>query len=166
MSVLLLLAIVFSFFRPRQFFFPALLAYVLYGALKWIVLGLIGSRSQPEELYFQLEPEEELAAAVPSPSMRRTPSVGSPQAEGSEADSNGVSTVRRRRRRRRRGDPRRGERPNAGDAGERSTRDERPNRLTPKRPQRLPSQPNDSVSSPKPPPLIPPPSTAPKDDTE
>ena len=45
-------------FRPRQFFFPALLAYVLYGALKWIVLGLIGSRSQPEELYFQLEPED------------------------------------------------------------------------------------------------------------
>ena len=35
-----------SFFRPRQFFFPALLAYVLYGALKWIVLGLIGSRSR------------------------------------------------------------------------------------------------------------------------
>jgi CDP-diacylglycerol--serine O-phosphatidyltransferase len=111
MSLLLVLAIVFSFFRPRQFFFPALLAYVLYGALKWIVLGLIGSRSQPEELYFQLEPEEELAAAVPSPSMRRTPSVGSPQAEASAADSDGVSTVRRRRRRRRRGDMRRGERP-------------------------------------------------------
>src|SRR4029077_16235197 len=30
MSLLLVLAIVFSFFRPRQFFFPALLAYVLY----------------------------------------------------------------------------------------------------------------------------------------
>src|SRR5690242_12690556 len=69
-SVVLIVAIVLSFFRPRQFFFPALLAYVLYGALKWILLGLVGSRSQPEELYFQLEPEEELAAAVPSSSRR------------------------------------------------------------------------------------------------
>jgi CDP-diacylglycerol--serine O-phosphatidyltransferase len=164
-SIILLLAIVLSFFRPRQFFFPALLAYVLYGALKWIVLGFIGSRSQPEELYFQLEPEEELAAAVPSPSARRTPPVGVPEAAAT-GESDGVSTGRRRRRRRRRGDTRRGERPGSGSSGERSARDERPSRLTPNRPPRLQSQPNDSIPSPKPPTLIPPSSTAPKDDTE
>ena len=165
MSIILLAAIVLSFFRPRQFFFPALLAYVLYGALKWIVLGLIGSRSQPEELYFQLEPEEELAAAVPSPSARRTPPVGLPQAAAG-VDTDNVSTGRRRRRRRRRGDGRRGERPNTGEPSERTARDERPSRLTPNRPSRLNSQPNDSLATPKPPTLIPPPSTTPKDDTE
>ena len=166
MSVLLVVAIVLSFFRPRQFFFPALLAYVLYGALKWLILGLIGSRSQPEELYFALEPEEELAAAVPGPSARRTPAAALPQAAASTAESDGISTGRRRRRRRRRGDSRRGERSSAGEAGPRSTRDERPNRLTPNRPPRLPAQPNDSINSPKQPPLIPPSSTAAKDDTE
>ena len=166
MSVLLVVAIVFSFFRPRQFFFPALLAYVLYGALKWLVLGLIGSRSQPEELYFQLEPEEELAAAVPSPSARRTPAVGVTPSATSAAESDGVSTGRRRRRRRRRGDSRRGDRPGSGETGQRHARDDRPNRLTPNRPPRVQSSPNDSLSSPKSPPLIPPSSTAPKDETE
>ena len=166
MSVILLAAIVLSFFRPRQFFFPALLAYVLYGALKWLVLGLIGSRSQPEELYFQLEPEEELAAAVPSPSARRTPPVGVTPSATSGADSDGVSTGRRRRRRRRRGDSRRGDRSGSGDASERHARDDRPNRLTPNRPPRVQSSHNESIASPKPPTLIPPSSTAPKDETE
>ncbi|HEY2375404.1 MAG TPA: CDP-diacylglycerol--serine O-phosphatidyltransferase [Gemmatimonadaceae bacterium] len=163
-SVVLIVAMVLSFFRPRQFFFPALLAYVLYGALKWMILGLIGSRSQPEELYFQLEPEEELAAAASAPSHRRTPPVGVQPAASTESD--GVSTGRRRRRRRRRSDGQRGERPSSGESQERSGRSDRPNRLTPNRPSRLPSPPNDSLSAPKPPTLIPPPSTAPKDDTE
>ena len=77
-SFVLLVAVVGAFFRPRQFFFPALLAYVLYGALKWLVLGLIGSRSEPEEIYFRLEPDEELAAApIPLSPLRRTPAPGS-----------------------------------------------------------------------------------------
>ena len=164
-SVVLLVAIVLSFFRPRQFFFPALLAYVLYGALKWIVLGLIGSRSEPEEIYFRLEPEEELAAAVPS-SQRRTPSLGvqSPVV----AESDGVS-VRRRRRRRRRGDGRRGERPKANEPEERnaarSEHGDRPNRLTPNRAPRIPPRHEEPSATPKPPTLLPP-STAPEDDNE
>ena len=107
-SLVLVAAIVGLIFLPRQFFFPALLAYVLYGALKWLVLGLIGSRSEPEEIYFQLEPEEELAAAIPPPGPRRTPAVGVQSASVDETD--GSSPARRgRRRRRRRGDGRRGE---------------------------------------------------------
>jgi len=162
-SLVLLIALIGAFFRPRQFFFPALLAYVLYGALKWIVLGLIGSRSEPEEIYFQLEPEEELAAAIPPPSLRRTPAAGVQSPGVTESD--GV-TGRRRRRRRRRGDARRGQRPlsDSEERPPRSERNERPNRLTPNRPPRIPPPQNEQNASPKPPLL--PPSSAPKDDTE
>ncbi|HEV8234981.1 MAG TPA: CDP-diacylglycerol--serine O-phosphatidyltransferase [Gemmatimonadaceae bacterium] len=163
-SLVLVIALIGAFFRPRQFFFPALLAYVLYGALKWIVLGLIGSRSEPEEIYFQLEPEEELAAAIPPPSLRRTPPVGVQSSVG-VTESDGVSPGRRRRRRRRRGDGRRSERPTESEErSPRSDRGERPNRLTPNRPPRIAPQ-TDQSSEPKPPTLLPPP-TNPKDNSE
>jgi CDP-diacylglycerol--serine O-phosphatidyltransferase len=163
-SFVLVIALVGAFFRPRQFFFPALLAYVLYGALKWIVLGLIGSRSEPEEIYFQLEPEEELAAAIPPPSLRRTPSLGV-QSSAGVGESDGVSPGRRRRRRRRRGDGRRNERTTESEGrSPRSDRGERPNRLTPNRPPRIAPQPDQS-SEPKPAPHLPPP-TSPEDNSE
>ena len=163
-SLVLVIALIGAFFRPRQFFFPALLAYVLYGALKWIVLGLIGSRSEPEEIYFQLEPEEELAAAIPPPSLRRTPAVGVQSTAGVN-EGDGVSPGRRRRRRRRRGDGRRSERtPDSEERSPRSDRGERPNRLTPNRPPRIAPQ-TDQSSEPKPPTLLPPP-TNPKDNSE
>jgi len=163
-SLVLVIALIGAFFRPRQFFFPALLAYVLYGALKWIVLGLIGSRSEPEEIYFQLEPEEELAAAIPPPSPRRTPPVGVQSSVG-VSESDGVSPGRRRRRRRRRGDGRRSERTTESEErSPRSDRGERPNRLTPNRPARIAPQ-TDQSSESKPPTLLPPP-TNPKDNSE
>jgi CDP-diacylglycerol--serine O-phosphatidyltransferase len=172
-SVVLLSAIAGLIFLPRQFFFPALLAYVLYGALKWLVLGLIGSRSEPEEIYFQLEPEEELAAAIPS-TMRRTPSYAPVQ------EDDGTMPVRRRRRRRRRGEStRRGERPLTSDSSERSPRSERndrPNRSdrsdrsTQNRSPRTPRQEPDASAKPSPsstPPASPSaPPTAPKDQKE
>jgi CDP-diacylglycerol--serine O-phosphatidyltransferase len=159
-SLILVAAIVGLIFLPRQFFFPALLAYVLYGALKWLVLGLIGSRSEPEEIYFQLEPEEELAAAIPSQTLRRTPSLGQ---TAIVSESDGGLPVRRRRRRRRRGDGRRGERPSA-ESEERSPRSERldrPSRQTPNRPPRIPPRQDESPAAPPPPPATPP-----KDNTE
>ena len=163
-SLVLVIALIGAFFRPRQFFFPALLAYVLYGALKWIVLGLIGSRSEPEEIYFQLEPEEELAAAIPPPSLRRTPSLGV-QSSAGVSERDGVSPGRRRRRRRRRGDGPRNERTTESDErSPRSDRGERPNRLTPNRPPRIAPK-TDQSSEPKPPTLLPPPAT-PKDNSE
>jgi CDP-diacylglycerol--serine O-phosphatidyltransferase len=170
-SLILVAAIAGLIFLPRQFFFPALLAYVLYGALKWLVLGLVGSRSEPEEIYFQLEPEEELAAAIPS-SLRRTPLSAQPAIS---EDIDGSGPARRRRRRRRRGDGRRAERPLTSDAPDRaprSDRGERPNRPTPNRPPRIPPRPEGS-SSPTPKPPMPGPSANPpspnpasKDDTE
>ena len=156
-SLVLVAAVIGLFFRPRQFFFPALLAYVLYGALKWLVLGLIGTRAEPEEIYFQLEPEEELAAAIPSSSSRRTPSFGMQSTTVIETD--GTSTGRRRRRRRRRGEGRRGERGLTNESTERASpprndrndRGERGSRNTPARPPRTSARPEDtSAATPKP----------------
>ena len=177
-SIVLVAAIAGLIFLPRQFFFPALLAYVLYGALKWLVLGLIGSRTEPEEIYFQLEPEEELAAAIPSPSLRRTPPLGvQPQLD---TDVDGVAPARRRRRRRRRGDGSRSERGLTGDMEgrasrndrkERPDRNERPNRPTPNRPPRVPPPQESTGLGTKPPSSSPPlpaapPPPAPKDEKE
>lgn len=180
-SLVLVAAIAGLIFLPRQFFFPALLAYVLYGALKWLVLGLIGSRTEPEEIYFQLEPEEELAAAIPPPS-RRTPAIA--VQSQSDMDSDGSVPARRRRRRRRRGEGNRSERGLTSDEGhasrndrkerldrnDRPDRNERPGRPTPNRPPRVTPQ-TESTSLPtKPPasspPLVAPPSPPPKDEKE
>jgi CDP-diacylglycerol---serine O-phosphatidyltransferase len=176
-SLVLVAAIVGLIFLPRQFFFPALLAYVLYGALKWLVLGFIGSRTEPEEIYFQLEPEEELAAAIPSPSFRRTPPVGIQSS--ADVDEDGDAVPRRRRRRRRRGDGHRSDRgltsdvdsrASRNDRKERSDRGERSGRPTPNRPPRVPPQqestsPTKPPASSAPPPAAPPP-PAPKDEKE
>jgi hypothetical protein len=164
-SIVLVAAIIGLIFLPRQFFFPAMLAYVLYGALKWLVLGLIGSRAEPDEIYFQLDPEEELAAAVPSPALRRTPSLGVQPMAVTESD--GTVPGRRRRRRRRRGDGRRGERPTSHENEERTARSDRVDkagRHTPSRSQRPQPRPEESTASPPPP--KPPTTTPPKDTTE
>ena len=157
-SLVLIASIVGLIFLPRQFFFPAMLAYVLYGALKWLVLGLIGAGAEPEEIYFQLDPEEELAAAVPSSTLRRTPSLGTAALAASESD--GTLPARRRRRRRRRGDARRGERPDAFDSEDRpmrSERSDRSSRHSPNRPPRAqPRQDDPTAGSPKPPSTTPP----------
>src|SRR4051794_10218855 len=176
-SLVLVAAIAGLIFLPRQFFFPALLAYVLYGALKWLVLGLIGSRTEPEEIYFQLEPEEELAAAIPSPSMRRTPPIGVQSVVDGETERNGPP--RRRGRRRRRGEGHRSDRgltseenrPPRSDRREGSDRGERTGRPTPNRPPRVPPQSESTNPSTKPPassapPPATPPFQVPKDDTE
>jgi CDP-diacylglycerol--serine O-phosphatidyltransferase len=38
--------------RRQEFIFPALLAYVLYGAIKWAVLGFVGRSSTPGEIFW------------------------------------------------------------------------------------------------------------------
>jgi hypothetical protein len=162
-TIILLIALVGAFFRPRQFFFPAMLAYVLYGALKWLFLGLIGSRAEPDEIYFRLEPEEELAAApLPPAPARRTPVHGF--APPTAVDVDGVAP-RRKRRRRRRGDGRRGERePNARQERPSATeRFDRGSRPTPSKPARPPAgAPNDQSSGAN----VTPPAVPPKNDTE
>ena len=36
-----------------EFIFPALLAYVLYGAIKWVILGFLGRSSTPDEVFLE-----------------------------------------------------------------------------------------------------------------
>jgi CDP-diacylglycerol---serine O-phosphatidyltransferase len=114
-------------FRPQQVLFPALLAYVLFGALQWVVFGLFGRKTKPSDIYFQLEPEEELAVAgVPSQAARRlTPPVGAPATTLQSDSLDGAVVHRKRRRRRGRGDGRHGDRPERGGRHDRSDRHER-----------------------------------------
>jgi CDP-diacylglycerol--serine O-phosphatidyltransferase len=60
--------------RREEFIFPALLAYVLYGAIKWAVLGFVGRSSTPGEIFWdergQRAAREERRAA-----SRQTPAI-------------------------------------------------------------------------------------------
>jgi len=92
-------------FLPREFFFPALCVYVLYGVVKTVLLGLMERRGAAEEL---LEEEEVDGVAV----------MPSPQPEG---DADAVLDLahggrRRRRRGRRRDDTGAGGAPTEADA--------------------------------------------------
>jgi CDP-diacylglycerol--serine O-phosphatidyltransferase len=50
-SLLVVSTIVGVIFLPKQFFFPALLAYVVYGVLRTVFYGLIGRRAPEEDEY-------------------------------------------------------------------------------------------------------------------
>lgn len=42
--------------RGKEFIFPALLAYVLFGAVKWVIIGFLGRSSTPDEIFWEDEP--------------------------------------------------------------------------------------------------------------
>ena len=42
--------------KREEFIFPAMLAYVLYGATKWVILGFLGRAGRPEEIFWEPEP--------------------------------------------------------------------------------------------------------------
>jgi CDP-diacylglycerol---serine O-phosphatidyltransferase len=98
-----------------EFIFPALLAYVLYGAIKWVILGFLGRSSTPDEIFLngrRSEPEWD-------DGVRRTPSsshstraamnksaaspagaLGGDEARGVDRRPPDEGAARRRRRRR------------------------------------------------------------------
>jgi CDP-diacylglycerol--serine O-phosphatidyltransferase len=115
-SIVLLVA------RHEEFIFPALLAYVLYGAIKWLVLGFIGQSSTPDEIFWEdepngVEPREERRAAFGRPIPLGADAVSAaasreerrPDNRGD--DGSAQSTRRRKRRRGHRG----GNRPPGGN---------------------------------------------------
>ena len=65
--------------RREEFIFPALLAYVLYGAVKWAVLGFVGRSSTPGEIFWdergQRAARDERRAARLTPATGLTPSA-------------------------------------------------------------------------------------------
>jgi CDP-diacylglycerol--serine O-phosphatidyltransferase len=81
------------FFVPKQFFFPACLAYVLYGLGKTVFLGLVGRRAVTEGDDTLDEDQSE-----PEPSDR----VGASGLAYASADPTTAQAAARRRRRRRR----------------------------------------------------------------
>ena len=111
-------------FRKEEFIFPALLAYVLYGAIKWVVLGFLGRSHSPGEVYgstprvgdVRVDGERRASGRAPTPAVS-TPAIAEPRrdewreerreerhAERAERQrSDDGSQVRRKRRRRGRG---------------------------------------------------------------
>ena len=103
--------------RREEFIFPALLAYVLFGAVKWAVLGFVGRSSTPGEIFW--DERGQRAARDERRAARLTPTAGLPASVpptavaasvDDDGDEDGLTEVvqqqqnpRRKRRRRGRG---------------------------------------------------------------
>jgi len=75
-------------FRKEEFIFPAMIAYVLYGAIKWVAYGFLGKSATPEEIFGARERshvprEERRATPRGTPAVRGTP-VGVPAIPAAE----------------------------------------------------------------------------------
>ena len=96
-------------FLPREFIFPALVAYVLFGAVKWAALGFLDRVPDRRSVFMEEEADVDPTLADDLPEreteIARSAAIGSSNGEAAETQE---PTNRRRRRRRR---PR-GERPN------------------------------------------------------
>ena len=122
---------------PKEFIFPACIAYVLYGIVKYFLFGLLGKTQSPDEIYWSGESVRSAPRDVPSesrpprPSRPSRPSAPSaPPATPANGvlveDDGGVDRISQRderdrsqrRRRRRRG----------GRGGDRPDRPDRPDR--------------------------------------
>jgi CDP-diacylglycerol--serine O-phosphatidyltransferase len=102
-------SIVLMVVRKKEFIFPALLAYVVFGVVKWMVLGFLGRSSTPDEIFWEEEPNGVEASDERRASYGRTIAVGSePAAAGAQrderrAEDSAQSSQSSRRRKRRRG---------------------------------------------------------------
>ena len=119
-GTLVILGCIGLIFVRRAFIFPAMVAYVLYGAIKWALLGLLGRAGSPDEIYWEEEANGD-AELGPTGSYDARPLSGSGTSferrdramERSSADG-GSSQLGRRRRRRGRGRPGPNRPPNSG----------------------------------------------------
>jgi CDP-diacylglycerol---serine O-phosphatidyltransferase len=102
--------------RRQEFIFPAMIAYVLYGAIKWLVIGFIGKSATPDEVYGARDrphgPSREerrgtpargaaLVAPVPSAEIRRDERREEKRDEKHERRPDEMPSGSRRKRRRR-----------------------------------------------------------------
>jgi CDP-diacylglycerol--serine O-phosphatidyltransferase len=69
-TIVVLGSVLLVLFRKEEFLFPALLAYVLYGVIKWVIVGFLGRSSTPDEI-FGVDKDR---TARRFPSLRRAPS--------------------------------------------------------------------------------------------
>ncbi len=92
-------------FLPREFIFPALVAYVLFGAVKWAALGFLDRVPDRRSVFLEEEADVDptLADDLPESDEAPRPVVGA-SSNGEAADGQELTNRRRRRRRRSRGD--------------------------------------------------------------
>jgi CDP-diacylglycerol--serine O-phosphatidyltransferase len=76
-TLVLIGCVVLLLVRREEFIFPAMLAYVLYGAVKWVAYGFLGKSATPEEIYGAREGARE-RPHVPREERRGTPARGTP----------------------------------------------------------------------------------------
>lgn len=50
-------SVVLLLLKREEFIFPAMVAYVLYGVVKWMLLGFLGRSSTPDEIFWEREAE-------------------------------------------------------------------------------------------------------------
>jgi CDP-diacylglycerol---serine O-phosphatidyltransferase len=135
-SIIVVLSVAGLIFLPRQFIFPALLAYVAYPLIKSAILGLLGRSRTPDELFLDEEPvadEEMLPERPAGVRAASTPTVlATGRPERARGDDGGT-----RRRRRRRGGGSRGSTPSSSSSAVPPT--PRPQRRPPTSGDRSPS---------------------------
>ena len=93
-SLVLAGCVVLLLVRREEFIFPAMLAYVLYGAVKWVAYGFLGKSATPEEIFGARE-----RSHVPREERRGTPARGMPIAVPAIPASEGRREDRRDERR-------------------------------------------------------------------
>ncbi|MDB4876112.1 MAG: pssA [Gemmatimonadetes bacterium] len=71
-SLVVTACVVLLLVRREEFIFPALLAYVLYGAIKWVIIGFVGRVSTPDEIFWD-DDGNGGAELVPLPRAERRP---------------------------------------------------------------------------------------------
>jgi hypothetical protein len=105
--------------RKEEFIFPAMLAYVLYGAVKWVALGFLGKSATPDEVYGAGDRPHGAQRGERRPTPARGTPAGAMLGADARRDDNRDEKLERRpdeaptgiRRRRRRRGHRGGQRP-------------------------------------------------------
>lgn len=99
-TVVIVGTVIGVFFVPKQFFFPACLAYVLYGLGSTVFLGLVGLRAADEP-----DDDSDAEESAETPHHARTGAPSLAYASTDAAMLPGAARRRKRRRRPRRGPP-------------------------------------------------------------
>lgn len=98
-------------FLPRHFFFPVLLAYVVFGVVQWAVLGFLERPAASPDIYLEDEPDDD---DPPRRMSEPATAVATPSTAGAQRAAPDEDPARQRRRRRRR------RRPDGGSRGDSS----------------------------------------------
>jgi len=94
-------------FLPREFIFPALIAYVLFGAVKWAALGFLDIVPDRRSVFLKEEADVDPTLADTLPELDAAPprpGVATASLNGEAAEVQEPTNRRRRRRRRHRGE--------------------------------------------------------------